>query len=254
MGLLVYIRISFSALAIAGAVLLAGCSDSDSSGGGTNFNSPQEAAVATNLANLYADIGSGFSGAPKPGINVLKSLGYDEAAAKAAGLVTPNSDLTSSFCDSGDAHSTGDATGGSVSFSNCDDGAGFILDFTISWSTSGAVITVTIDGSMSFTVNSQTITITFNNYVVTTTDEGSGSYSMTINGTISISGTGTCHDNTFVFTTTTPIFYDGELGHTTAGVLQINNATITYNSDGSITLTVGGSSIDPTTVGYTCPA
>jgi hypothetical protein len=52
-----------------------------------------------------------------------------------------------------------------------------------------------------------------------------------------------CYEGTFNFKTFTPIKYDNNLGHTVAGKIIVNDLTsITYNSDGSITVTTGNSS------------
>jgi hypothetical protein len=52
-----------------------------------------------------------------------------------------------------------------------------------------------------------------------------------------------CYEGTFNFKTFTPIKYDNNLGHTVAGKIMVNDLTsITYNSDGSITVTTGNSS------------
>ncbi len=124
----------------------------------------------------------------------------------------------------------------------------FIDTITATYNTDNDVYTIEADGgiyeSWSEAGNNFSIGLTFTNFTIgltwyhATYDE-----SYTIDGGVTINfepNTACVVDGSWTFDTTTPIYYDYAMGHTMAGVLVIsdgtNTITITYNSDGSVTV------------------
>ncbi len=127
---------------------------------------------------------------------------------------------------------------------------------------------VTANGSFQFALNrtsgNASYSQTFTNMRWTDRSTLSVSSDATIDGIVSFAFTPVlnCTDNvtswtysggTYAFATAVPIHFDAAQGHTTAGQFSINGVvTVTFNADGTITVTVKGVPInllvDPTTV------
>jgi uncharacterized repeat protein (TIGR02543 family) len=117
--------------------------------------------------------------------------------------------------------------------------------YVLSTSGTGTTTTYTTKGTVTESWGSNSITETFTNFqLVLSPGIAPQDQDMSVSGTLSIAFTPAfCQNGTFTFVTDTPIVYDDLLGYTTAGQLTVNGATtITYNADGSITVTTGGQS------------
>ncbi len=115
--------------------------------------------------------------------------------------------------------------------------------YALSTSGTGTTTTYTTNGTFAESWGSYSITATFTDFQLAITP-GTASEDMSVSGTFSIAFTPAfCQNGTFTFVTDTPIVFDDSMGHTTSGELTVNGATtITYNDDGSITVTTGGQS------------
>lgn len=115
------------------------------------------------------------------------------------------------------------------------------------------VVTATVNGTVTGTtyasdtdptVSYQQGPNTFTNVVIIDKRplSGVGDEYLSVNGTLSISTTpAECINGTFSIVTNADLQIDGTTGHTKGGQMTINgNAVATYNSDGSVSIVVGG--------------
>jgi len=115
--------------------------------------------------------------------------------------------------------------------------------YVLSSSGTGTTTTYTTYGTVTESWGSNSITETFTNFqLAVSPGVAPQDQDMSVSGTLSIAFTPAfCQNGTFTFVTNTPVVYDDLLGYTTAGMLTVNGATtITYNADGSITVTTAG--------------
>ena len=110
-------------------------------------------------------------------------------------------------------------------------------------------VTITVNGAVkeSWTASgtSYSVTVTFTNFNLQDVDYGTYD-DATVSGTVAIDFTpdAYCFEGTFVFVTDTPIRNDNTAGHTVAGQVTINgNTVMTWNSNGTITVTVNGTQV-----------
>lgn len=101
--------------------------------------------------------------------------------------------------------------------------------------------TYTINGSVNEAWGGNAVAVTYTNLNLTVVFAASYD-DMSLSGSISINFTpDDCFEGTYVYVTNTPLRWDYNLGHYIAGQLVINGTTtITYNADGTVTVTVTG--------------
>ncbi len=120
--------------------------------------------------------------------------------------------------------------------------------YALSTSATGTTTTYTTNGTFGeswlSSSGSNSMTATFSDFQLAVTAGAASEQEMSVSGTLGITFTPEiCQNGTFAFVTDTPIVFDDALGYTTGGELTVNGATtITYNSDGSITVTTNGQS------------
>jgi len=120
--------------------------------------------------------------------------------------------------------------------------------YALSTSASGTTTTITTNGTIAESWGSDSLTAMFTNFqLAITPDTATQTEDMSISGTFTIAYTppAICQDGSGMFTVATdsPIVFDDTTGNTISGELTLNGATtITYNADGSITVTTGGDS------------
>lgn len=109
---------------------------------------------------------------------------------------------------------------------------------SVSWSDSGTTSTSSLSGGMSVSATSSGVTQGFSaTFTSFTFIEDYMTSETTVNGTIAFSSSpASCADGTYTFTTIAPIVDYGS--GPVAGTLQVNNATISYNSDSTVVITL----------------
>lgn len=179
-----------------------------------------------------------------PGYSTLISKTTMTGFSLAVAVTVSGTSVTSLTVTATGSMSISDDTSGinySVTVTNLSD------TYALSTSGTGTTTTYTTNGSFAeswpTSTGSDSIAASFTNLQLIIT-AGTASQDMSVGGTLGITFTpATCLNGSFTLVTNSPIVFSDALGYTTGGELTVNGATtITYNSDGSITVATGGQS------------